>query len=142
MDFGTRLYLAGGLIIHNPRATMIHYKAPMGGLRTYGHWWAHSNLGLFRPFPPPTQMYYMLRFLSPRQRRERLLRFLAMAAVGWEKRQSHARGSRVARALESMALMPLMPYRVARSYAAARKLLAGGPQIPAAPERPVRAVVR
>lgn len=132
MDFGTRLYLAGGLILHNPHATMIHYKAPMGGLRVYGHWWAHSNIGMLRPFPPPTQVYYMLRFLSPRQRRERLMRFLLMASLGWEKKQSHARGSKALRLAQNLVLLPLMPYRVARSFQAARKLLAAGPHIPEA----------
>lgn len=136
MDFGTRLYLAGGVIVHNPDARMIHFKAPMGGLRVYGHWWAHSNLGLLRPFPPPTQLYYMLRFLSPAQRRERVLRFMALAAIGWEKRQSHARGSRLARAARGLIGIPFMPYRLFRSYSEARRLLASGPYIPDYSERP------
>ncbi len=133
MDFGTRLYLAGGLIVHNPDAVRVHYKAPMGGLRVYGGWWAHTNNGLFRPFPPPTQMYYMLRFLTPRQRRERLLRFVAMSLVGWEKKQSHARVSRSARIAQSLLTLPLLPYRVGRSHAQARRLLREGPKIPAPP---------
>lgn len=130
MDFGTRLYLAGGVIIHNPDAVMVHFKAPMGGLRVYGHWWAHSNLGVLRPFPPPTQLYYMLRFLSPSQRRERLLRFMFLAAIGWEKRQSHARGSRLARAVRGLLGLPFMPYRLSRSYSEARRMLSDGPYIP------------
>lgn len=138
MDFGTRLYLSGGLILHNPHATMIHYKAPMGGLRVYGHWWAHSNVGVLRPFPPPTQVYYMLRFLSPRQRRERLLRFLLLASLGWEKKQSHARGSRALRLAQNLLFLPLMPYRLARSFHVARKLLASGPRIPDACGLPVQ----
>lgn len=142
MDFGTRLYLAGGVIIHNPHARMVHYKAPMGGLRVYGHWWAHSNLGLLRAFPPPTQLYYMLRFLTPQQRRERLLRFLALAAIGWEKRQSHAQGSRLGRAARGLLSLPFMPYRLARSYREARQLLERGPQIPPYAEPEVRPVER
>lgn len=133
MDFGTRLYRAGGLIVHNPEAVRVHYKAPMGGLRVYGGWWAHTNNGLFRPFPPPTQMYYMLRFLSPRQRRERLLRFIAMSLVGWEKKQSHARASRTVRIAQNLLTLPLLPYRVGRSYVQARQLLREGPKIPAPP---------
>lgn len=135
MDFGTRLYLAGGLIVHNPAAVRVHYKAPMGGLRVYGGWWAHSNLGLARPFPPPTQMYYMLRYLTPRQRRERLLRFIALSLSGWEKKQSHARGSRVGRVAQSLLTLPMMPYRVAKSYMQAKRLLQEGPRIPAPPSR-------
>ncbi|HEU4753352.1 MAG TPA: glycosyltransferase family A protein [Armatimonadota bacterium] len=140
MDFGTRLYLAGGVIVHNPHAVMVHYKAPMGGLREYGHWWAHSNVGLLRPFPPPTQVYYMLRFLTPRQRRERLLRFITLAALGWDKRQSHGRRSRLGRVLHGVASMPLMPYRLSRSFSEATRLLAEGPQIPAPPEPRIKAV--
>ncbi|MGV3724101.1 MAG: glycosyltransferase family 2 protein [Actinomycetota bacterium] len=137
MDLGTRLYLAGGLILHNPHAAMIHYKAPMGGLRVYGHWWAHSNVGWFRPFPPPTQVYYMLRFLSPGQRRERIFRFVLLAAVGWDKKQSHVQGPRALRLAQSLLMLPLMPYRLARSLRAARKLLSSGPRIPKALDRPL-----
>jgi hypothetical protein len=79
----------------------------------------------------------MLRFLSPRQRRERILRFVLLAAVGWDKKQSHVQGSRALRMAQSLLMLPLMPYRLARSLRAARKLLSSGPRIPSALDRPL-----
>jgi len=72
-DLGTRLYLAGARLLHNPRASRTHFKAPSGGLRTHGVHKYNTDAGVLAPFPPPTQVYYQLRFLSPRQARERVL---------------------------------------------------------------------
>lgn len=76
-DFGTRLYLAGYRILHNPGAIRVHYKAPAGGLRVFGASKYNTDGGLLRAFPPVTQSYYGLRYLTPRQRRERM--FLSFA---------------------------------------------------------------
>ncbi|MGH7717543.1 MAG: glycosyltransferase family 2 protein, partial [Gemmatimonadaceae bacterium] len=72
-DFGTRLYLTGVRILHNPKAVRIHFKAPAGGLRAHGAFKFNTDSGLLRPFPPVTQSYYGLRYLTRRQRRERAL---------------------------------------------------------------------
>jgi hypothetical protein len=72
-DFGTRLYLSGVRILHNPKAARIHFKAPIGGLRMHGSHKYNTDTGLLDPFPPITQSYYGLRYLSSFQQRERLL---------------------------------------------------------------------
>jgi hypothetical protein len=71
-DLGTRLYLAGYRIFHNPDAIRLHFKAP-GGLRVHGAYKYNTDPGLLQPFPPITQSYYALRYLTPRQRRETVL---------------------------------------------------------------------
>lgn len=69
-DFGTRLYLAGYRILHNPLAVRIHFKASTGGLRVHGAKKYNTDDGLFHPYPPITQSYYALRYLNPKQARE------------------------------------------------------------------------
>jgi glycosyltransferase involved in cell wall biosynthesis len=71
-DLGTRLYLAGCRILHNPDAMRIHFKAS-GGLRIYGAHKYNTDAGFLQPFPPITQSYYFLRYLTSRQRRETVL---------------------------------------------------------------------
>lgn len=73
VDFGTRLYLAGLRIIHNPQARRIHFKAPVGGLRLHSVVKYNTDQGLLHPFPPVTQTYYGQRYLTGFQRRERAL---------------------------------------------------------------------
>ncbi len=60
-DLGVRLYLAGYEIVFNYKAIETHYKAPSGGMRTYGAWWRHRST-FWSPFPPPTQVYTIQRY--------------------------------------------------------------------------------
>jgi GT2 family glycosyltransferase len=129
-DLGTRLYLGGALILHNPRARRVHYKAPSGGLRTYGAWWAQSTVGLLRPFPAPTHLYYQQRFLTPRQRRERLLLLAATGLLPRQMRQTQSIAGRGLAAARAAGLLSLLPLRIARARAEAELLLAAGPKIP------------
>lgn len=130
LDFATRLYLSGMLIVNNPHAKRIHYKAPSGGLRTYGSWWATSAGGLLRPFPAPTQLYYMFRFLSARQRRARVLLYALIALLGRDAGSSYQKQSKLSRIGKAAALLALLPLRICRSASAARRLLRAGPSIP------------
>jgi len=69
-DFGTRLYLAGHRILHNPLAVRIHFKAASGGLRVHGAYKYNTDAGIFAPFPPVTQSYYALRYMNSLQQKE------------------------------------------------------------------------
>lgn len=69
-DLGTRLYLAGHRILHNPKAVRVHYKAPSGGLRLHGAHKYNTDSGLTKPFPPVTQTYYSLKYMNAAQQRE------------------------------------------------------------------------
>ncbi len=60
-NLGKRLYLAGKVIIFNPKAIRTHHKAPVGGLREHGAWWKIKGTYL-GPFPLPTESYDFLSF--------------------------------------------------------------------------------
>jgi len=60
-DLGLRLYLNGEEIIFNPHAIHTHYKAPKGGLRTYGVFW-RNTVKWFGGYPQPTLIYTTQRF--------------------------------------------------------------------------------
>jgi GT2 family glycosyltransferase len=139
LDLGTRLYLSGGLIIHNPLATRVHYKAPSGGLRTYGAWWAHRTQGLLRPFPAPTQLYYMLRFLSRRQRLSRLGLLMLVALAPRDARRQTVDRSKLQTTIRSLCFLAAVPLRLFRAYSQAGRLLRAGPKIPCGSNLPQKA---
>jgi len=85
-DLGMRLYLSGTEILFNPHAIRTHYKAPSGGLRTYGAWW-RDRTGLFSPFPPPTTIYAIRRHFPRVSWWPMYLRpfVLAKRRLGWKE---------------------------------------------------------
>lgn len=129
-DFGTRLYLAGHRIVHNPRAARIHFKAPMGGLRTHGAHKYNTDAGLLKPFPPITQSYYGLRYLSRKQRWERTLLQWVTGQFPKELRDEGAEKPRKVKALFRFSLMCLfLPLKWHLSYRKARALMRGGARL-------------
>jgi glycosyltransferase involved in cell wall biosynthesis len=64
-DLGVRLNLGNNEIIFNPFAIRTHFKAPSGGLRTYGAWW-RNHAPTWGPYPQATQVYTIQRYY-PRQ---------------------------------------------------------------------------
>lgn len=127
LDFGTRLYLAGKRIVHNPHATRIHFKAPMGGLRTHGAHKYNTDQGWIAPFPPITQSYYALRYLTHYQRRERLLLQFVTSKFPKEMREGGAKASQKLWALLRFCISCiLIPIKRWRSYEGARALLSRG----------------
>jgi GT2 family glycosyltransferase len=60
-DLGVRLHLAGYEVLLNPKAIMTHYKAPHGGMRTYGAWW-RTHATFWAPYPQATQVYTIQRY--------------------------------------------------------------------------------
>jgi glycosyltransferase involved in cell wall biosynthesis len=64
-DLGLRLYLEGFEIIFNHQAIHTHYKAPKGGLRTYGVWW-RNTVRWWGSYPQPTLIYTAQRFYPRR----------------------------------------------------------------------------
>lgn len=127
-DFGTRLYLAGERILHNPNAIRIHYKAPSGGLRAHGSHKYNTDPGLLSPFPPPTQSYYGLRYLSPAQCRERdLLQFITSKLTA-EVRKSKNIFSKIYYLAILIVYMLVLPFKRQRSRMKAAALLSVGPR--------------
>jgi glycosyltransferase involved in cell wall biosynthesis len=125
-DFGTRLYLAGERIVHNPAAIRIHFKAPSGGLRVHGSFKYNTDLGLLKPFPPTTQSYYGLRYLNRQQRREwDFLRFMTSKLPPDLRRNRHLITQAIGIA-KFVANLPLLPIKLWLSHAKARVLLNNG----------------
>jgi glycosyltransferase involved in cell wall biosynthesis len=129
LDFGTRLYLDGQRILHNPQAVRVHFKAPMGGLRTYGVRKYNTDAGLLRPFPHVTQTYYGLRYLSPAQLRERTLIQFLTSRVPPELRRASGVQRIVHAGVNVLIGTALLPLKWRRSYKAARRLFRQGVRI-------------
>jgi GT2 family glycosyltransferase len=73
-DFGLSLVKKGYLLLHNPFSVNLHLKPPAGGYRFWGAqskivgrkrkrqpWEINRTVGLIRPVPSPTIMYYALK---------------------------------------------------------------------------------
>jgi len=57
-EFGLRCFLNGFNVISNPVAKRIHLKVQTGGLRQMGAWDAIHNVGIFKPKPIPSSLYF------------------------------------------------------------------------------------
>jgi glycosyltransferase involved in cell wall biosynthesis len=122
LDYGTRLYLSGCRIAHNPFAIRIHFKAPMGGLRVHGAHKYNSDFGLFHPFPPITQTYYAMKYLSKYQLRERA--FLQYITNRFPKELRARNVSPIVKAkllVKALMAVPFLPLKWRRSLQHARK---------------------
>jgi GT2 family glycosyltransferase len=64
-DLGARMYLRGHEVVFNPKAIETHFKAPSGGMRTYGAWWRNKTT-MWAPYPPPTQIYTIHQYYPKR----------------------------------------------------------------------------
>ena len=78
-DLGTRLFLAGYENMLNPEPSPMHHKAPYGGLRTHGAWWRETSESLLGAFPPPTQVYFLRRYLPRPARAAQYVRLFLQA---------------------------------------------------------------
>jgi glycosyltransferase involved in cell wall biosynthesis len=127
-DFGTRLYLAGCRVYHNPYAQRIHFKASSGGLRLHGAFKYNSDKGFFSAFPPVTRSYYAFRFLSSRQRREMAFLSFFLSKYPKEVRQpSSPLGMKFGALFSFLLSLIFFPLKFYLSQSKARKLLAQGP---------------
>jgi hypothetical protein len=129
-EFGLRVQLGGGLVIHNPHAIRMHLKAAEGGLRTFGSWDGFRHRDRSAPLPLPSVVYYARRYHSRRQLREDLLIGVSQAIVPYElKRRASPRqwlGFVAAEAVH----FPSTVRRVRRSIRIADEMVADGPRIP------------
>lgn len=128
-DLGTRIYLAGALMIYNPQITVLHHRAPRGGLRRHKArviTYSSSRTKLFhRRFPHVTECYRMRRYFSARQVHESLW----LTAAG----TFSIRGGlfkKLLKILVALVLLPNTVYHLKRRLRAAGKMLIKYPQIP------------
>lgn len=129
-EFGLRVQLAGGLVLHNPDAVRIHLKATEGGLRSYGSWDGFRHKDRTGPLPVPSMLYYTARYHSLRQQREDLGLGLVNGIVPYHLKR-RARPALWARLLLSeLRHLPSTVDRVRRSRRLAARMVAEGPRIP------------
>ncbi len=129
-EFGLRVQLAGGLVIHNPDATRIHLKAESGGLRTYGSWDGFRHKDRTGPLPVPSMLYYTQRFHTERQRREDLLLGLVVGMVPYHLKRRASPVQWLGFLAGEVAHIPSTVRRVRRSRELAAQMVAEGPKIP------------
>ena len=129
-EFGLRVQLGGGLVIHNPHAVRVHLKAQEGGLRTFGSLDGFRHRDRTAPLPLPSMIYYTKRYHSSRQVREDLVIGLSQSIVPYElkRRATPAQWARFAAA--EAVHVPSTVRRVRASLRIAEDMVRQGPVIP------------
>jgi GT2 family glycosyltransferase len=129
-EFGLRVQLSGGLVLHNPHAIRVHLKAEEGGLRSYGSWDGFRHKSRTGPLPVPSMLYYTARYHTPRQQREDLALGLVNSIVPYhlKRRASPLRFAALLGA--ELVHVPSTVRRVRESKRLAREMIAAGPRIP------------
>jgi glycosyltransferase involved in cell wall biosynthesis len=129
-EFGLRVQLAGGLVIHNPHAVRVHLKAAEGGLRTFGSWDGFRHRDRTSPLPLPSVVYYAKRYHSRRQLREDLVLGLTQAIVPYELKRRASPAQWLGFAAAEIVHLPSTVRRVRRSLRIADEMVEAGPRIP------------
>lgn len=128
-DLGMRLYLAGAISIITPHARQTSISAPSGGLKTFGTFDGLRRIGLFKPWPAITQVYYWHRYHTPAQIRESFILAFIASAIPRELIHQVGRGRKLWFVLRQLPVAPLRAAGAWRATRAARRLLATGPRI-------------
>jgi glycosyltransferase involved in cell wall biosynthesis len=129
-EFGLRVQLGGGLVIHNPDAIRVHLKAQEGGLRTFGSLDGFRHRDRSSPLPLPSVVYYTKRYHSSRQVREDLVIGLTQAIVPYElkRRATPVQWARLV--AREVVHVPSTVRRIRASLRIADRMVAEGPRIP------------
>lgn len=128
-DLGARVFLSGAKMILNPEISVIHHRAPQGGLRkhnvrkvTYG---SSRTYITHRRLPHTTELYFNKRFFTPVQQREyKILTVLGTFSV---------RGGllkKLAKFLYSLVMLPSTLYSISSRDQRANEIIKSKPQIP------------
>lgn len=128
-DLGMRIYLSGALMMYNPQISVLHHRAPRGGLRQHKArviTYASSRMKLLhRRFPHITEVYRQKRYYTPHQVREAL----RLAAAGTFS--IHGSGwRRFLKVLIAILLLPNTIYQLRYRRKQAEEMMRVYPQIP------------
>lgn len=128
-DLGMRIYLSGALMIYNPQISVVHHRAPVGGLRTHKArviTRASSRTQLLhRRLPHVTECYQNLRYFDAAQVREAMW----ISAAGTFSIQGGA-FRKVLKAIVALAMLPNTIWQLKQRHRAATQMLREYPQIP------------
>ncbi len=128
-DLGARVFLSGAKMILNPEISVIHHRAPQGGLRkhnvrkvTYGS--SRSNI-THRRLPHTTELYFNKRFFTLEQQREyKVLTVLGTFSI---------RGNllkKIGKGFYSLFMLPSTLHIISSRDRQASELIKSKPQIP------------
>jgi glycosyltransferase involved in cell wall biosynthesis len=129
-EFGLRVQLAGGLVLHNPHAVRIHLKATEGGLRAYGSWDGFRRKTRTGPLPVPSMLYYTARYHTPRQQREDLALGLVNSIVPYHLKRRASLRAMVPLVATELLHVPSTVRRIREARRLAAEMVAAGPRIP------------
>lgn len=129
-EFGLRVQLRGGLVIHVPDAVRTHLKAAEGGLRTFGSWDGFRHRDRSAPLPLPSMLYYSRRYHTPRQVREDLIIGISQAIVPYHLKRRAAPAQWAGFVAVELLHVPSTIRRIRRSSRIADQMVASGPRIP------------
>jgi GT2 family glycosyltransferase len=129
-EFGLRVQIGGGLVIHNPHAVRVHLKAQEGGLRTFGSLDGFRHRDRSSPLPLPSMVYYTKRYHSSRQVREDLAIGLTQAIVPYELKRRASPRQWLGFVAGELVHLPSTVRRVRSSLRIADEMVEQGPQIP------------
>lgn len=131
-DLGMRSYIAGHLHVHDPRPSVLHHHAPVGGLRTHGarvRTRGNSRRTISkRNLRTATDIYLGLRYYEPRQVDNDLVLAVAATLSG-----SGRPVRRIIRAVVQLVLLPDTVVKARRSRSEGQRLLEHRPEIPTLP---------
>lgn len=128
-DLGMRIYQTGALMVLNPNISVLHHRAPRGGLRehkarviTYAS--SRQNL-MHRQLPSNTEIYLARRYFSPKQVREMLwIRSFGTFAIEGSKTR------KLLKFIISLLYLPHTLFRLYQTYQESTKMLQRFPQVP------------
>lgn len=129
-DLGMRIHQTGALMVLNPNISVLHHRAPRGGLREHKArviTYASSRQKLMhRHLPSNTEIYLARRYFSPKQVREMLwIRSLGTFAIQGSKAR------KLLKCVISFLYLPHTLFRVYQTYQESSKMLQRYPQVPA-----------
>lgn len=129
-EFGLRVQLGGGLVVHNPHAIRVHLKAQEGGLRTFGSLDGFRHRDRTSPLPLPSMVYYTKRYHTRRQVREDLVIGLSQAIVPYELKRRATPLQWAGFVAREVVHVPSTVKRVRASLSIADTMVSDGPRIP------------
>jgi GT2 family glycosyltransferase len=128
-EFGLRVQLGGGLVVHVPGAIRTHLKAETGGLRTYGSWDGFRSRDRSGPLPLPSMRYYTSRYHTARQAREDVLIGVSQAIVPYELKRRATPRQWAGFVATELLHVPSTFRRLRKSRLQAARMTAEGPRI-------------
>lgn len=129
-EFGLRVQVGGGLVIHNPHAIRVHLKAQEGGLRTFGSLDGFRHRDRTSPLPLPSMVYYTKRYHSSRQVREDLIIGLSQSIIPYELKRRATLPQWLRFVGREVLHIPSTIRRVRTSLRIADTMVDEGPRIP------------